>query len=85
MPGYPKHPRAYVTFQVRLPPDLKRQLEEYAYHTGQSQIAVVTAALEAYLPAVEEEHSSSEPQSTEDLSGGEDSQETSEEDENARS
>ncbi|AEW05716.1 hypothetical protein Sulac_2243 [Sulfobacillus acidophilus DSM 10332] len=54
MPTYPKRPRAYVTFQIRLPPDLKRQLEDYAFQTQQSQIAVVTAALEDYLRRVTE-------------------------------
>ncbi|MCY0864492.1 MAG: hypothetical protein OWQ57_06055 [Sulfobacillus sp.] len=52
MPTYPKRPRAYVTFQIRLPPDLKRSLEDYAFQTQQSQIAVVTAALEEYLHRV---------------------------------
>lgn len=54
VPSYPKHPRAYVTFQIRLPPDLKRQLEEYAFRTGQSQISVVTTALEGYLRQVQQ-------------------------------
>lgn len=49
MPTYPKRPQAYVSFQVRLPPDLKRQLENYAFETEQSQLAVVTAALEDFL------------------------------------
>lgn len=62
--GYPKHSRAYVTFQMRLPPDLKRQLEEYAYRTNQSQIAVVTVALEEYLHQVQAKEPTPEPRDT---------------------
>lgn len=63
VPSYSKHPRAYVTFQVRLPPELKRQLEEYAFRTGQSQIAIVVAALEDYFRQHPRKRSPEEPPS----------------------
>ncbi len=44
--------RAYVSFQVRLTPELKERLMRRSYETGQSQVAIVNAALEYYLDNV---------------------------------
>ncbi len=44
--------RAYVSFQVRLTPELKERLLRRSYETGQSQVAIVNAALEYYLDNV---------------------------------
>ncbi|AUW95290.1 MAG: hypothetical protein C7B44_12450 [Sulfobacillus thermosulfidooxidans] len=44
--------RAYVSFQVRLTPELKERLLRHSYETGQSQVAIVNAALEYYLDNV---------------------------------
>lgn len=41
--------RAYVSFQVRLAPELKEKLVKKAFETGQSQVAIVNAALEQYF------------------------------------
>ena len=46
--------RAYVSFQVRLTPELKERLMRRSYETGQSQVAIVNAALEYYLDNVAE-------------------------------
>jgi len=40
---------AWVAFQIRTPVELKRELIAYALATGQSQQAIVTQALEAFL------------------------------------
>ena len=51
---------AWVAFQIRTPVELKNELVAYARRTGQSQQAVVTQALEAFLHqeqvAAPEEH-----------------------------
>ena len=44
--------RAYVSFEVRLTPELKERLVRRSYETGQSQVAIVNAALEYYLDNV---------------------------------
>ncbi len=44
--------RAYVSFQVRLAPELKEKLMKQSFETGQSQVAIVNAALEHYLDHV---------------------------------
>ncbi len=44
--------RAYVSFQVRLAPELKERLMKQSFETGQSQVAIVNAALEHYLDHV---------------------------------
>ncbi len=44
--------RAYVSFQVRLTPELKERLMKQSFETGQSQVAIVNAALEYYLDHV---------------------------------
>ncbi len=44
--------RAYVSFQVRLTPELKEKLMKQSFETGQSQVAIVNAALEYYLDHV---------------------------------
>jgi len=41
--------KAYVSFQVRIRPDLKEQLVRKSYETGISQGAIVSAALKHYL------------------------------------
>lgn len=43
--------KAYVSFQVRIRPELKEQLVRKSFETGVSQGAIVTAALERYLTA----------------------------------
>jgi len=52
--------RAYVAFQVRLTPELKEKLMKRSFETGQSQVAIVNAALEYYFAHVA-------PESTEPL------------------
>lgn len=47
--SYPARSQGYVAFQVRLIPDLKQRLVDYAWKSGQSQVAIVTQALEEYL------------------------------------
>lgn len=42
-------PKAYVSFQVRISPDLKEKLMQRSFETGVSQAAIVIAALEHYL------------------------------------
>ena len=44
--------RAYVPFQVCLTPELNEQLMKQSFETGQSQVAIVNAALEYYLDHV---------------------------------
>lgn len=44
-------PRAYVSFQVRLTPDLKERLARKSYESGFSQASIVIAALQHYLEA----------------------------------
>jgi len=51
--------RAYVAFQVRLTPELKDQLIRRSFETGQSQMAIVNKALEAYFANVASESSDS--------------------------
>ena len=41
--------RAYVTFQVRLTPELKERLMKRSFETGLSQVAIVNQALENYF------------------------------------
>ncbi len=45
---------SWVAFQIRTPVDLKRELVAYAQATGQSQQAIVTQALEAFLRKAKE-------------------------------
>ena len=42
-------PKAYVSFQVRISPELKKKLMQRSFDTGVSQAAIVIAALEHYL------------------------------------
>jgi len=42
-------PKAYVSFQVRLSPDLKERLVRRSYETRVSQASIVVAALQHYL------------------------------------
>ncbi len=44
--------RAYVSFQVRLTPEMKGRLEQRSFETGLSQVAIINAALEYYLAHV---------------------------------
>ena len=44
--------RAYVTFQVRLTPELKERLMKRSFETGLSQVAIVNQALENYFANV---------------------------------
>ena len=44
--------RAYVSFQVRLTPEMKERLMRQSFESGQSQVAIVNAALEHYLDHV---------------------------------
>jgi predicted HicB family RNase H-like nuclease len=63
------HSRAHVTFQVRLPPELKEQLERRAFETGQSQVAIVHEALVQYFALLEKakkEGQGSEPPAPDD-------------------
>lgn len=46
---FPGHPRAFVAFQVRITPELKQRLEEYAFKSRRSQVSIITEALETYL------------------------------------
>lgn len=47
--------RAYVSFQVRLVPELKERLMKHSFESGQSQVAIVNAAIEDYLDRVTHE------------------------------
>ncbi|GBF35613.1 hypothetical protein DCCM_4742 [Desulfocucumis palustris] len=42
-------PKAYVSFQVRISPELKERLARRSFETGVSQAAIVIASLEHYL------------------------------------
>ena len=42
-------PQAFVAFQVRVTPELKQQLTNYALQLGRSQVSIVTEALEDYF------------------------------------
>lgn len=44
-------PKAYVSFQVRISPDLKEKLARKSFETGVSQASIVIAALQHYLDA----------------------------------
>lgn len=44
--------RAYVSFQVRLSPEMKVRLEQRSFESGLSQVAIINAALEYYLAHV---------------------------------
>ncbi|PSR24516.1 MAG: hypothetical protein C7B43_18810 [Sulfobacillus benefaciens] len=52
MANYYGRSRAYVSFQVRLTPEMKARLEQRSYETGLSQVAIINAALEYYLAHV---------------------------------
>lgn len=52
MANYYGRSRAYVSFQVRLSPEMKVRLEQRSFETGQSQVAIINAALEYYLAHV---------------------------------
>ncbi len=52
MANYYGRSRAYVTFQVRLTPELKERLMKRSFETGLSQVAIVNKALENYLADV---------------------------------
>ncbi len=47
--------RAYVSFQVRLVPELKERLMKHSFESGQSQVSIVNAAIEDYLDRVNHE------------------------------
>ena len=49
MAAFSGGPRAYVSFQVRIAPELKQRLEEYAFRARRSQVSIITEALEVYL------------------------------------
>jgi len=44
-------PKAYVSFQVRLSPELKEKLARRSFETGVSQASIVIAALQHYMDA----------------------------------
>ncbi|MBM7853710.1 putative DNA-binding protein [Desulfohalotomaculum tongense] len=44
-----KRPKVYVSFQVRLSPELKEELAKKSYETGVSQGAIVESALRYYF------------------------------------
>jgi len=44
-------PKAYVSFQVRISPDLKEKLARRSFETGVSQASIVIAALQHYMDA----------------------------------
>jgi len=52
MENFYRRSRAYVSFQVRLVPELKERLMKYSLESGQSQVAIVHQALEQYLEQV---------------------------------
>jgi predicted transcriptional regulator len=52
--SYHGRSQAFVAFQVRLTPDLKRRLEELSYESGMSQVSIISKALEYYLAHVPE-------------------------------
>ncbi|AGL03780.1 hypothetical protein [Desulfoscipio gibsoniae] len=43
--------KAYVSFQVRVTPELKEQLVRLSYETGVSQASIVSSALKHYFSA----------------------------------
>ena len=49
MANFSGRSRAFVSFQVRLTPEMKERLMRQSFETGQSQVAIVNAALEYYL------------------------------------
>jgi len=49
MRGYGQHPKAYVTFQARLTPELKDQLVQCAAALEASQTSLVTEALKDFF------------------------------------
>ncbi|MCY0864493.1 MAG: hypothetical protein OWQ57_06060 [Sulfobacillus sp.] len=49
MKGYGQRPKAYVTLQVRLTPELKERLAQCAFALEASQTSVVTEALKDFL------------------------------------
>lgn len=49
MANIQSRPKAYVSFQVRLSPDLKERLVRRSYETRVSQASIVVAALQHYL------------------------------------
>lgn len=42
-------PKAYVSFQVRISPELKERLARRSFETGASQASIVIASLQHYL------------------------------------
>lgn len=44
-------PKAYVSFQVRISPELKEQLARKSFEAGVSQASIVVAALKHFLDA----------------------------------
>ncbi|GAB6159016.1 hypothetical protein JCM39194_22160 [Desulfotomaculum varum] len=64
-------PRAYVSFQVRVPPELKEKLARKSFETGVSQAAIVVAALEHYLAAGLTPAEDAAPAETEEEAGRE--------------
>ncbi len=64
--NYYGKPRAYVAFQVRLTPELKEKLMKWSFETGQSQVAIINAALEHYFAHVATEN----PQAAPDVKEG---------------
>ena len=42
-------PKAYVSFQVRISPELKERLATRSFETGVSQASITVAALQYYL------------------------------------
>ena len=53
MENFYRRSRAYVSFQVRLVPELKDRLMKYSLESGQSQVAIVHRALEQFLDDVD--------------------------------
>ncbi|AEJ39604.1 hypothetical protein TPY_1414 [Sulfobacillus acidophilus TPY] len=49
MTGYGQHPKAYVTFQARLTPEMKEQLVRCAQVLQESQTTLVTEALKDFF------------------------------------
>lgn len=63
MANFSCRPKAYVSFQVRISPELKEELARKSFEAGVSQASIVIAALRHYLD------SGLTPQEDEDASG----------------
>lgn len=51
MIGYGQHPRAYITFQARLTPEMKDKLARCAEALDESQTSLITVALREFFGA----------------------------------